>query len=243
MKTIKLYLLRHGLTQANIDGIYLGHTDISLCKKGKEAINDFLKNYSYPDVSCIFSSPLKRAVETSSIIYPDKNPIIINDLIEYNFGEFEGRGAKELFEKAPLFERWLKGETGVRPPFGESNEEFASRVCSCFVKIVDGLIKENADDAMIITHGGVIATILSNCALPEAQVHEWQCEPAMGYTLRIHPQLWSSARKAEVIDKIPVSVNKNRYFYDGWDYYPDDDDYDISRDVYEDYDPFKEGKI
>lgn len=243
MKTLKLYMLRHGLTEANKQGLYLGHSDMPLSNEGKEQLRKLREDMIYPDVSFIFSSPLTRATDTATLLYPDKTPAAVQDLIEYDFGEFEGRGAKELFERAPLFERWLKGEHGVRPPFGESSEEFAGRVCSCFVKLVDGLIKEKVDNALIVTHGGVIGTILANCALPEAQVHEWTAEPGRGYELTIRPEFWVTHRKAEVTAQIPKLRETERNFYDGWDYYPGEDDYDITRDIYEDFDPLKDGRI
>ena len=243
MKTIKLYIIRHGLTEANKSGIYLGHSDIPLSEEGRDGIKKLRESESYPSVSFIFSSPLSRAVETAKLLYPEKTPAIVNDLIEYDFGEFEGRGAAELFKKAPLFEPWLRGEKGVSPPFGESNEAFAARVCNCFVKLVDGLIKENVDSALVVTHAGVMGTILSNCALPEAGVHEWNAEPGCGFELLIQPRFWLSQRKAEVVSRVPKNENAKGNYYDGWDYYADDDDYDITRDIYEDFDPMKEGQI
>ena len=243
MKTFKLYMLRHGLTDANKEGLYLGHSDVPLSDEGREKLKKLKETEIYPQVSFVFSSPLERATETAKILFPEKEPAIVPELIEYDFGEFEGRGAKELFERAPLFERWLRGESGVRPPFGESSEEFAGRVCSCFVKLVDGLIKEKIDDAMIVTHGGVIGTILANCALPEAKVHEWNAEPGCGYELTVRPEVWLTHRKAEVTAQIPEKKGSEGNYYDGWDYYPEEDDYDITRDVYEDFDPLKEGRI
>lgn len=228
MKTYKLHLIRHGLTQGNLDGLYIGHSDVPLCVQGIEQLKQMKEDYTYPYSKFIFSSPLKRCLDTAKILYPDINPIVIEDLIEYDFGEFDGRSAAELHKKQPLFDRWLKGEKDVKPPFGESNEEFAKRVCDCFVKIVDGIIKSGTDDACIITHGGVIMTLLANCALPEAAAHEWMTPSGCGYTLRITPELWLSGRKLEAIEEIPYIPKNDKNYYEGWDYYPDDDDFDIS---------------
>lgn len=228
MKTYKLHLIRHGLTQANIDGLYVGHSNVPLCIEGKEQILSMKNEFTYPKSQFVFSSPLKRCLETCELIYPNVNPIIVEDLIEYDFGEFDGKTAEELHEKQPLFDRWLKGEKGVKPPFGESNEEFAKRVCECFVKIVDGIIKTQTDDACIITHGGVIMTLLENFGLPEAKAHEWMTASGCGFTLRITPSLWLSGRKLEVIDEVPYISKDGGEYYDGWDYYPNDDDFDVS---------------
>lgn len=227
MKTYRIHLIRHGLTQGNLDGLYIGHTDVPLCSQGREQILQMKNDMTYPNTSFIFTSPLKRCLETCELIYPQVKPIVINELIEYDFGEFEGKTAEELHEKQPLFDSWLAGAKGVEPPFGESNEAFAKRVCSCFVKIVDGIIKAKTDDVVIVTHGGVISTILSNCALPEASPAEWLTPSGCGFTLRVTPQIWLSGRKLEVIEEIPYISNEGGNYYDGWDYYPEDD-YDIS---------------
>lgn len=228
MKTYKLHILRHGLTKGNLQGLYVGHTDMPLCQEGIDQINDMKRDYTYPQADFVFSSPLKRCTSTAKLIYPSITPIIIEDLIEYDFGEFDGKAADELHEKQPLFDSWLAGKEGVKPPFGESNEEFAKRVCECFVKIVDGIIKSDTDNACIVTHGGVLMTILANCALPEAQPHEWMTPAGCGYTLRITPSLWLSGRKLEAVEEIPIVPGEPRNYYDGWDYYPNDDDFDVS---------------
>lgn len=228
MKTYKLHLIRHALTQGNIDGLYIGHTDMPLCSDGIRQVMDMKEEFTYPETNFVFSSPLKRCIDTCKIIYPNIKPIVVEDLIEYDFGEFEGKNAAELHEKQPLFDKWLAGDPEVKPPFGESNEEFAKRVCDCFVKIVDGIIKTGTDNACIVTHGGVIMTILANCGLPEAAAHEWMTPSGCGYTLRITPQLWMAGRKLEVIEELPYIAKDNANYYDGWDYYPDDDDFDVS---------------
>lgn len=238
MKTYKLHLIRHGLTQGNIDGLYVGHTDMSLCAQGREQILQMKREMTYPRTQFVFSSPLKRCLETSKLIYPELTPVVVNDLIECNFGVFDGKTAEELHEKQPLFDSWLTGAKDVEPPFGESNEAFAKRVCDCFVKIVDGIIKSKTDDVVIITHGGVISTILSNCALPEVSPAQWLTPSGCGFTVRITPEIWLMGRKLEVTDEIPYISSDNSNYYDGWDYYPnpDDDDFDISEYV-NDYSP------
>lgn len=228
MKTYQLHILRHGLTQGNLDGLYIGHTDVPLCSDAISQIEDMKREMVYPDSQFIFTSPLKRCIETAKLIYPNAEPIVIKELIEYDFGEFEGKNAAELHEKQPLFDRWLAGEPGVKPPFGESNIEFSERVCSCFAKIVDGILKTGTDNACIVTHGGVIMTLLANFGLPEAEAHEWLTPSGCGYTLRITPSLWTAGKKLEVIEEIPMTAKKEGNYYDVWDYYPNDDDFDIS---------------
>lgn len=222
MKTYRIHLIRHGLTEGNIEGLYIGHTDMPLCEQGRRQLYEMKEDYKYPDVGVLFSSPLKRCMETADIIFDGLKPVEAPQFIEYNFGSFEGRSAQELHEKEPLFDRWLAGEKNVTPPFGESNEQFASRVCDAFIKIVDAQLKTGTDDICIVTHGGVIMALMSAFALPELPMHEWLTPSGCGYTLRITPQLWLSGRKLEAAEELPLSTQQQQNYYDGWDYYPDD---------------------
>lgn len=230
MKTYRIHLIRHGLTQDNIDGVYSGRNETPLSEDGRNQLLSMKEEYKYPMVDFVFTSPLKRCTETAEILYPHLKPIVIDDLTEYNFGEFEGRTAQELHEKEPLFDRWLMGDENIKPPFGESNREFTNRICSAFVKIVDGVVKSGIDNIAIVTHGGVISTLLANFGLPEASMSEWMTPSGCGYTLLISHFLWMSGHKAEVmreIPEVPQDESEGNY-YDGWDYYPNDDDFDIS---------------
>lgn len=202
MKSYYIYFYRNGLTDSNLEGKYIGHTDVELSEDGVKQIEQMKKDYDYPYVDAVFTSPLKRCTKTASLVYPDKEAIVINDLIEYNFGEYEGRTAEELKENE-LFARWLSGEQGVEPPFGESNEAFANRVANCFIKIVDGLLKTGTTKAAIFTHGGVIMYLLSAFGIPEAPMHEWLMPGGCGYAIRITPGIWTRGRKFEVIAEVP----------------------------------------
>ena len=202
MKSYYIYLYRNGLTDSNLEGQYIGHTDVPLSGDGIKQIEQMKEDYEYPYVEAVFTSPLKRCTETAKLIHPDSTPIVINDLIEYNFGEYEGKTAEDLKDNE-LFKRWLSGEAGVEPPFGESNEAFAERVSNCFIKIVDGLMKTGTTKSAIFTHGGVIMYILSAFGIPEASMHEWMMPCGCGYTIRITPGIWTRGRKFEVIAEVP----------------------------------------
>ena len=134
-------------------------------------------------------------------------PIIVDDLREMNFGKWEKKTAEDL-RGNELFERWLAGEKGVKPPEGESNDDFTRRICLMFQKIVDGLIETGNTDAAIITHGGVIMTLLAVYGLPQAKPFDWACDNGYGYSLRITPMLWQRDRVAEVFKLIPEKIEK-----------------------------------
>ena len=219
MKTYTVYLIRHALTQGNLEGRYIGQTDEPLSREGIEQLEAMKNDYGYPYPDVVFSSTLKRCIETAKILYPDKTPIEMRGFEECDFGEFEGHTAEEL-EKYEEFSQWLAGGEDARPLNGESNQEFATRVCNCFSKAVDGLIKTGTRSAAIITHGGVIMSILAAFGIPELPMTEWLCPSACGYTIRITPSLWSKLRKAEVINEIPSEPLTAAQEEMLWDYYP-----------------------
>ncbi len=202
MKSYIVYIIRNGETKEEVEGKYIGHTDVELSGDGRKQLESMRDELVYPPVDAVISSPLKRCTETAAILYPDNKFITIDSLIECNFGEFEGKDAEEL-KDYPVFPHWLAGEKGVEPPFGESNEAFAKRVCEGFIKIIDGLIKTGTTRSAIVTHGGVIMALLTNFGLPQLPMHEWITPNGCGYTLRITPSLWMRGHKLEVVYEFP----------------------------------------
>ena len=182
MKTYTLYLFRHGITKGNINAQYIGHTDYPLTTDGIESLKKIKGKYHYPEVDAVFVSPLKRALQSADIMFPKNNKIVIDNFIEYNFGEFEECTAEDLKDNED-FKNWLHGDIYSAPPYGESNAEFAQ-----------------------VTHAGVIMTILACYGLPEAPMAHWQMDAGYGYKIRITPSLWMQANKMEVIDTAPQSL-------------------------------------
>ncbi len=202
MKSYTVHLIRHGLTDENLQGRYIGHTDVLLSDDGKKQLAQLKEDTVFPPVQALFTSPLKRCKETATILYPENKPIEIEGFIEYNFGFFENKTAEQL-EDHPVFPRWLAGEKGVEPPFGESNEAFGKRVCETFEKVAEGLMKTGTTEAAIVTHGGVIMAILATYGIPELPMHEWLTPNGCGFTVKINPSLWMRAKKFEVFSEFP----------------------------------------
>lgn len=202
MKSYTVHLIRNGLTDENLEGRYIGHTDVEISEEGKAQLGQMKDELIFPPVDAVFTSPLKRCTETAKILYPDNMPIVIDGFIEYNFGEFENKTAEEL-KDSPVFPRWLAGEKGVEPPFGESNEAFEKRIRETFEKVAEGLMKTGTTSAAIVTHGGVIMAILAAYGIPELPMHEWLTPSGCGFTIKINPSLWMRAKKFEVFSDFP----------------------------------------
>lgn len=203
MKSYYIHMIRHGAISPTLNGRYIGVTDVELSDKGKEDLKKLDLTMNYPYAKVVFSSPLKRCTETARLIYPGVEPLVIDQLSEYHFGEWENRSADDLKENAD-FAKWLAGDNSVKPPRGESSADFTRRICIMFESIVDGLIKTGNTDAAIITHGGVMNTLLAVYGLPQAKPFDWACDNGYGYSLRITPALWMRDKVAEVYQQIPV---------------------------------------
>lgn len=208
MKSYNVHFIRHASIGKEYDGAYIGTTDIPLSDAGKTELKKIDFEYSYPYATVVFSSPLKRCKETAKIIYPNIEPLVIDELSEMNFGEWEGKTAEELKDD-DTFKKWLAGDTSVKPPRGESNDNFTRRVCLTFEQIVDGLMKTGSTDVTIVTHGGVIMTLLAVYGLPQAKPFDWICDNCFGYSLRITPMLWQRDKVCEVHKLIPVKKEED----------------------------------
>ena len=110
----KIYLVRHGETAWTISEQYIGHADIPLTIKSEndaQALNSKLRNLNFLKV---FASPLQRARETAELLGYGKSLEIDNNLMEWNYGDYEGRRTLDIRAERPnwrLFEDdCLKGE-------------------------------------------------------------------------------------------------------------------------------------
>lgn len=202
MKSYVIHFIRHGAIDETLAGRYIGTTDAELSDRGKMDLRRLDHEARYPGTQVVFSSPLKRCTQTCSILYPEMTPLTIANLTECNFGEWEGKTADELKDNED-FQKWLAGDTSVKPPRGESNADFTRRVCLMFESMVEGLIKTGTTESVIVTHGGVIMTLLAVYGLPQAKPFEWVTDNGCGYSVRITPMLWQRDKVCEVFDLIP----------------------------------------
>ncbi len=213
MKTYQIHLIRNGITEGNLKGQYIGSTDLPLAPEGVEQIKHLDANYIYPGAAAYFLSPMLRCRQTLELIYPAAKPIEIDAFRECDFGEFEGLTAEDL-KDVNEFSEWLAANGSSAPPSGESGDQFGSRVTKAFERIVDALLKTGTPSAVLVTHGGVISTILAQYGLPEAPVADWTMAPGCGYSIRIHPQMWSAGRKVEVYQQLPKPRDDDELYRD-----------------------------
>ncbi|MDF2881781.1 MAG: histidine phosphatase family protein [Clostridiaceae bacterium] len=157
---MKLFLIRHGQTDWNIQGKIQGSHDTELNQTGIEQAELLSKkvvelNYKF---SKIYTSQQKRAMKTAQIlsctVKEDCIPII--GLQEVNYGEWEGLCWREIQDKFPEeYQQWYNHRRYTRPPKGESYDDMLKRVLTVLHKIVN----ENSSDVAIVTHGAVIMSL------------------------------------------------------------------------------------
>lgn len=188
---IKIWLIRHGMTEGNRHQRYIGVTDEALCPEGTELLN----NFSYPAVKTVFVSPLRRCRETAEILFPGQKVRIIDQLAECDFGEFENKNYKEL-SGDPRYQAWIDSNGMMAFPGGESKEECAARNIEGFQRAVTACIRENIEEAAMVVHGGTIMNIMEAYALPKKAFYEWHLGNGCGYLVELDPILWKKDRRS-----------------------------------------------
>ena len=138
MRTLKIHLIRHGATDANVKGQYIGcKTDMPLSPEGLNELRTLKDNVDYPEIDRLYSSPLLRAKQSAAVLYPNMPIYPVDNLKEYDFGDFEGKTAEEL-DLNPRFAEWVAGK--IPAPNGESNSEFIKRLCVGLYQIVADIL-------------------------------------------------------------------------------------------------------
>lgn len=206
MKTYKIHFIRHGLTEANTEGRYIGATDLPLSALGIDRLEALKSEGFYPTTEVCFTSPLKRCTETCEILFPAAKKIVIEEFREYDFGEFENKTAYEL-ESLPEYTEWTSGKIPC-PPGGEDQGEFVKRICLGLNKAVRKMMELKVYEASAIIHGGIIMSLFSATALPRLQPVEWTCRDGEGFTARITPSLYAKSGIIEIIDTVPTSIKE-----------------------------------
>ena len=173
-------MLRHGATASNQEHRYLGRTDESLSSDGKEALQ--VLRHRYPKIDYIFSSPMKRCLETAQILYPNQKIRIIKEWEEMHFGDFEGKNYMELKENAS-YQKWIDSNATLPFPNGESREDFIERCKQGFYNMLLQLKKLHPENNSItvgfIIHGGTIMSLLSTFG--GGEYFDYQTANAKGY--------------------------------------------------------------
>ena len=186
---MKIILIRHAQTAGNLAGRYVGRTDEPLAEEGVEHAR---RAGSFPEVSCVYVSPMRRARETCAILFPNAETVLLDDFREMDFGDFEYRSAAEM-ENDPAYRRWVESGCRETCPNGESIKLFMDRTCAAFETAVRESIEKNAPELIVVAHGGSIMAIMARYADPQRSYFEWYVKNCEGYRAVLDENSWQES--------------------------------------------------
>jgi len=111
-----VYLARHGETAWSLSGQYTGRTDMPLTERGErtaERLGERLRELTFAKV---FTSPLERALKTCTLAGYRDAAQIDPDLVEWDYGEYEGRRTAEIVAERPGWQLFCDGCPGGEAP-------------------------------------------------------------------------------------------------------------------------------
>ena len=161
MNTTKLYLIRHGETEDNKTGVLMGSTDTPLNDHGRLQAANLRERINALEVDAIYTSPLQRAVETATLVFGDRQPIIADSsLQEFHFGEWEGMHFAEISRQYPeVWRLWLSDWEQTHIPGGEAFAAFKQRVIGATEELVR---LHQGRRVAVVSHGGCIRSLLAH---------------------------------------------------------------------------------
>lgn len=156
---LRLYLVRHGETVWNTERRYQGMTDIELSQDGYKQAACLAERFKSIEIDKIYSSPLKRAMETAKPIADEKGLEIIpeDSFREIYFGEWEGKTVQELTQT--YGETYLRF---IREPhnYGFPGEENVDNVIKRLKVGIDKIMENDDGNVLVVSHGGIIRLII-----------------------------------------------------------------------------------
>ncbi|HET6483701.1 MAG TPA: bifunctional RNase H/acid phosphatase [Actinoplanes sp.] len=186
----RLILVRHGETALTQQGRYSGRGDVPLSDEGQAqamAAGGRVAGIAR-DVTAIVSSPLSRCVRTAELISAEVGGVpvtIVDDLIEVDFGVWEGLTFAEVQEGWPReMAAWLDS-TGVAPPGGESFQAAAKRVRGAMATVLQSYA---GGVVVVVSHVSPIKLILRDAlAASDAFLHRLYLDAAGVSTMDVWP--------------------------------------------------------
>lgn len=173
----KLYLIRHGRTEANEKWLYCGSTDLPLSASGAKMLENV--HYEVPQECIFMTSGMLRTEQTLKILFGNVPHTVDGRFREVDFGIFEMHSYEQL-KSDPVYQEWITGDNEKNvPPNGESGEQMLERV-------LEGLkdLQKESKNVVLVTHGGVIAAMMAQLFPGEDKNrYTWQPKPGCGYVV------------------------------------------------------------
>lgn len=147
----KIYLVRHGETEWSLSGQHTGVTDIPLTANGRSTAKLFEPLAAKESFDLVLTSPLQRARMTCELAGLSNQAEIDRDLMEWNYGEYEGLTTKQIHTKSP---EWMLFRDGC--PGGETPEQIGARADRVIARVraVEG-------NVALFAHGHILRVLAS----------------------------------------------------------------------------------
>lgn len=181
-RTMKIYLVRHGEAEDDIDDSYGGAADHPLTEKGEAQAHELAATLNASRIARVYSSPLRRAARTAEIIATkiklSDAVCIIDDLRERNsYGVLSGIPKKKAWDLFPLILRPGEIRSGSSKDAllgSEDFQSFVARTAAVFAFIAGEASHESLDSIAVVTHGTFLRVLLTEhlgLTLPEDWKH------------------------------------------------------------------------
>lgn len=174
---MRLWLVRHGETEANVAGLYSGHAPTPLTGRGiaqAQSLNTLLARVPFDQVLC---SELERAQHTARLVLEGRDlPLLVKpELNEMFFGDWEMRHHRDLaVEDAENYAAWCSDWQNAVPTNGEGFAAFAQRV-EQFTRILSDFT--HLPHVLIVSHQGVLSLLIARLlSLPAAAMWNFRVE-------------------------------------------------------------------
>jgi broad specificity phosphatase PhoE len=133
-----VYLARHGETAWSLSGQHTGLIDLPLTERGELNAHSLGRRLQGITFAKVLTSPLKRAVRTCELAGFGAKAETDNDLLEWNYGEYEGRRTKEIHEQRPDWQLFRDGCPGGESPdqVGARADRIVARVRSVWENVL-----------------------------------------------------------------------------------------------------------
>jgi broad specificity phosphatase PhoE len=145
----KVYLLRHGETEWSLNGRHTGVTDIPLTENGRMAARLLQPILNEESFALVLTSPLRRARETCELAGLGERANVEIDLIEWNYGEYEGLTTEQIRVARP---GWSVFRDGC--PGGELPEQVAARADRVLAKV-----RAAEGNVALFAHGHILRVL------------------------------------------------------------------------------------
>ncbi|MGA8297000.1 MAG: histidine phosphatase family protein [Acidimicrobiales bacterium] len=148
----RLVLVRHASTEWSRAGRHTGRTDLPLDEAGREGARELRRRLAPLEAVAVYSSPLKRALETCEIAGFAGRVEVTEDLMEWDYGDYEGKTTSEIWESRPHWELFADG-----CPNGETAADVGARIDLFLDQIATA--PEGHGDIVCFAHGHLLRVL------------------------------------------------------------------------------------